>query len=152
MLFVCHSNILHRSCCISIVFSFPWELNWPQENTENNAYAKFWGHKQRALWYVMVLFWSGQWLQHPLRPRGSQSGRKKGRDERNTGETVRRLGTIIQSIFCAQSGVGIRLNFWTVVRWQSVPRGSFARTWKLSSRPFSRPDWLPPGSQRMWLQ
>ena len=22
--------------------------------TENNAYAKFWGDKQRALWYVMV--------------------------------------------------------------------------------------------------
>ena len=21
---------------------------------ENNAYAKFWGDKQRALWYVMV--------------------------------------------------------------------------------------------------
>ena len=27
--------------------------------TENNAYAKFWGVKQRALWYVMG-FWSGQ--------------------------------------------------------------------------------------------
>ena len=27
--------------------------------TENNAYAKFWGEKQRALWYVMVfLEWS----------------------------------------------------------------------------------------------
>ena len=25
----------------------------PKE-TENNAYAKFWGAKQRALWYVMV--------------------------------------------------------------------------------------------------
>ena len=25
----------------------------PRE-TENNAYVKFWGHKQRALWYVMV--------------------------------------------------------------------------------------------------
>ena len=25
---------------------------------------------------------------------------------------VRRLGTIVQSIFCAQSGAGIRLNFW----------------------------------------
>ena len=22
--------------------------------TENNAYAKFWGDKQKALWYVMV--------------------------------------------------------------------------------------------------
>ena len=25
----------------------------PRE-TENNVYAKFWGDKQRALWYVMV--------------------------------------------------------------------------------------------------
>ena len=25
----------------------------PRE-TENNGYAKFWGDKQRALWYVMV--------------------------------------------------------------------------------------------------
>ena len=32
--------------------------------------------------------------------------------EKNSGETVRRLGTIIQSSFCAQSGAGIRLNFW----------------------------------------
>ena len=30
----------------------------PRE-TEDNAYAKFWGNKQRALWYVMVfLEWS----------------------------------------------------------------------------------------------
>ena len=29
----------------------------PRE-TENNAYAKFWVYKQRALWY----FWSGQSL------------------------------------------------------------------------------------------
>ena len=27
----------------------------PRE-TENNAYAKLWGDKQRALWYVMVFF------------------------------------------------------------------------------------------------
>ena len=25
----------------------------PRE-TENNTYAKFWGDKQRALWYVMI--------------------------------------------------------------------------------------------------
>ena len=32
----------------------------PRE-TENNAYAKFWGDKQRALWYVTVfLEWSIQ--------------------------------------------------------------------------------------------
>ena len=32
-----------------------------------------------------------------------------------------------------------------MVRRESVPRGSFARTWKLSSRYFTRPDWLPLG-------
>ena len=32
-----------------------------------------------------------------------------------------------------------------MVRWESLPRGSFSRTWKLSSRLFSRPDWLPLG-------
>ena len=38
----------------------------PRE-TENNAYAKFWGDKQRALWYVMVfLEWSN--IDDPARP------------------------------------------------------------------------------------
>ena len=37
-----------------------------------------------------------------------------------------------------------------IARWESVPRGFFARTWKLSSCPFSRPDWLPLGL-RGWL-
>ena len=45
----------------------------PRE-TENNAYAKFWGDKQRTLWYVMVfLEWSivlfrddFVWSQKPL--------------------------------------------------------------------------------------
>ena len=31
----------------------------PRE-TENNAYVKFCGVKQRALWNVMGFFWSGQ--------------------------------------------------------------------------------------------
>ena len=49
MLFVCQSKTLHKQC-----FEFflgPFYL--PREN-EDNAYAKFWGDKQRALWYVMV--------------------------------------------------------------------------------------------------
>ena len=44
-----HPKILHKDC-----FQFllgPFEL--PRE-TEDNAYAKFWGDKQRVLWYVMV--------------------------------------------------------------------------------------------------
>ena len=40
--------------CVNVVFSFSWELKWLKEETENNAYAKLWGDKQRALWYVMV--------------------------------------------------------------------------------------------------
>ena len=39
-----------------------------RRETENNAYAKFWGDKQRALWYVTVfLEWSvGLFRQAPL--------------------------------------------------------------------------------------
>ena len=45
----------------------------------------------------------------------SQTGRDRNNSRRvrtheeNSGETVRRLGTIIQNIFCAQSGDSIRL-------------------------------------------
>ena len=49
MLFVGHPKILHKHC-----FQFllgPFQL--PRE-TEDNAYAKFGGDKQRALSYVMV--------------------------------------------------------------------------------------------------
>ena len=53
---------------------------------------------------------------HKLGERTGQVWRDNSRrvrtHEKNSGETVRRLGTIIQSIFCAQSGAGIRLNFW----------------------------------------
>ena len=31
----------------------------PRE-TENSAFLNFGGDEQRALWYVMVFFWSGQ--------------------------------------------------------------------------------------------
>ena len=34
-----------------------------------------------------------------------------------------------------------RLEFLEIVMWESVPRGSFARTWKLSSRPFFWPNY-----------
>ena len=30
--------------------------------TENNAYAKFWSDKKRALWYVMVFSGVVNWL------------------------------------------------------------------------------------------
>ena len=42
--------------CMRIVFGFSWKLKWPQEKLRK----KFWGDKQRALWYVMLfsLEWS----------------------------------------------------------------------------------------------
>ena len=44
-----HSKILHKHC-----LKFLLGVKMAPRETENNAYAKFWGDKQRALWYVMV--------------------------------------------------------------------------------------------------
>ena len=49
MLFVCHPKILHKHC-----FQFLLGVKTAPRETENNAYAKCWGEKQRALWHVMV--------------------------------------------------------------------------------------------------
>ena len=49
MLIVCHPESLHRHC-----LHFLLGVKMAPRETENNAYAKFWGGKQRALWYVMV--------------------------------------------------------------------------------------------------
>ena len=49
MLFVCHPKILHKHC-----LQFLLLVKMAPRETENNAYAKFWGDRQRALWYVMV--------------------------------------------------------------------------------------------------
>ena len=49
MLFVCHPKILHKHC-----LQFLLGVKMAPRETENNAYAKFWDDRQRALWYVMV--------------------------------------------------------------------------------------------------
>ena len=49
MLFVCHPKIVHKHC-----LQFLLGVKMARRETENNAYTKFWGDKQRALWYVMV--------------------------------------------------------------------------------------------------
>ena len=51
MLFVCHLKILHKHC-----LPFLLGVKMAPTETENNAYAKFWGDKHRALWYVMVFY------------------------------------------------------------------------------------------------
>ena len=57
--------------------------------------------------------------------------------EKNSGDVYRRFLCPIRNRHL--------LEFLEMVRWESVTRGSFALTWKLSSRLFSRPDWLPLG-------
>ena len=49
MLFVCHPKILYTHC-----FQFLLGVKMSPRENENNAYAKFWGDNERALWYVMV--------------------------------------------------------------------------------------------------
>ena len=49
MLSVCHPQILHKHC-----FQFLLGVKMAPRENENNAYAKFWGDKQRALQYVIV--------------------------------------------------------------------------------------------------
>ena len=49
MLFVCHPKSSHKHCFQFLLGSF----QLPRE-IEDNASGKFWGDKQRALWYVMV--------------------------------------------------------------------------------------------------
>ena len=49
MLFVCHPNILQKHC-----FQFLLGVKMAPRETENNASAKCWGDKHRALQYVMV--------------------------------------------------------------------------------------------------
>ena len=56
--------------------------------------------------------------------------------EKNSGDAVRRLGTIIQSIVCAQSGANIRLTVW---KWSSESRypGAFPHVLENFRRAFS---------------
>ena len=89
MLFVCHPKILRKRC-----LQFLLGVKMAPRETQNNAYAKFWADKQRALWYVMVF--SGvvnridpqhgrlvTWLQNKNRPKkGILAGVETWTDER----------------------------------------------------------------------
>ena len=65
--------------------------------------------------------------------------------EKNSGDAVRRLGTIIQSIFCAQSGASIRLTIW---KWsgESQYPGAFPPILENFRRAFS-----PGPTDRPWV-
>ena len=53
MVFVCHPKILHKHC-----LQFLLGVKMAPRESENNVYAKFWGDKQRPLWYVMVFYFA----------------------------------------------------------------------------------------------
>ena len=65
--------------------------------------------------------------------------------EKNSGDAVRQLGTIIQSIFCAQSGASIRLTVW---KWSGESRypGAFPPVLENFCRVFS-----PGPTDRPWV-
>ena len=44
MLFVCHTKILHKHC-----FQFLLGVKMASRETENNAYAKFWGWQTKSI-------------------------------------------------------------------------------------------------------
>ena len=56
MLFVCHPKILHKHC-----FQFLLVVKMAPRETENNAYPKFWGDKEGALWYSCMLWYFLEW-------------------------------------------------------------------------------------------
>ena len=49
MLLFCHPKNLHKHS-----LQFLLGVKMAPKETENSAYAEFWGDKQRAVWYVMV--------------------------------------------------------------------------------------------------
>ena len=65
--------------------------------------------------------------------------------EKNSGETVVPIGHNNTKHFLSPIRSHHSLDRLEMVRWESVPRGFSACAWKLSSRLFSRPDWLPLG-------
>ena len=58
------------------------------------------------------------WCMSPT-SRNRVNSRRVRIHEKNSGDAVRRLGTIIQSIFCAQSGASIRFTVW---KWSGESR------------------------------
>ena len=77
--------------------------------------------------------------------RNRVNSRRVRTHEKNSGDAVRRLGTIIQSIFCAQSGASIRLTVW---KWSGESRypGAFPPVLENFCRAFS-----PGPTDRPWV-
>ena len=106
----------------------PWPMPaWIPVEAEACIFGKaslvFW---QTVFWNQMGILYQTEisWLRAFLwrmsqTSRDQDNSRRVRTHEKNSGGTVRRLGTIIQSIFCCQSGAGIRLNFW---KWSGESR------------------------------
>ena len=77
--------------------------------------------------------------------RDRDNSRRVRTHEKNSGGNCSPIGRNITKHFLFPIRSRHLLEFLEIVWWESVPRGSFARTWKFSSCLFSQPDWLPLG-------
>ena len=129
--FFTFSSLLHLK--LPTIYDTLWSVRnriVSVQNAHADSILRFWLEKLGE--------WTGQlWRDNSPRVRNL---------EKNSGETVCQLGTIIQSIFCAQSGASIRLTVW---KWSGKSRYPWAlrsaHAWKLSSHLFSGPDLLSLG-------
>ena len=98
--------------------------------------------KLKVSWLRAFLWCKSQTSRDPVTSRPVRS------NEKNSGDAVRLLGTIIQSIFCAQSGANIRLTVW---KWSGESRspGAFLPVLENFRRAFSPARLTAPGSPRM---
>ena len=80
-----------------------------------------------------------------------ENSRRVRTHERNSGETVHRLGTVVQSIFCAQSGASIRLTVWECSGESRYP-GAFPPVLENFRHAFSPGRLTSPGSPRMVIK
>ena len=116
----CFFFLLSRRRCILNFLLF--KMHWDPSETEF-SYCKLncscWWHPKRFSTHrYFFRFWLGK-----LGERTGQLWRENSRrvrtHEKISGVTVRRLGTIMQSIFCAQLGTSIRLTVW---KWSGESR------------------------------
>ena len=110
------------------------------ERAESSESWKLIGSESRRYFTMLPAY-------HPRRPRGGQSGRDKRRNERFQAQAVPIRHNNNKHFLCPIRSQH-SLDRLEMVRWESVPRGSSAHAWKLSSR-LNLARLIAPGSPRM---
>ena len=117
-----------------------WPMQaWIPVVSSSLFFWKRWGFyiKLKVSWLLACLWCMSQTI------RDWNNGRRVQTHEKNSGETP--IGHNNTKHFLCPIRSRHVLEFLETVLWELEPRGSFTPTWKRSSHPFSRPDWLPLG-------